>query len=130
MKEFEDYRFYFTYDNNVLYCKFKLSHYTKESIDFGVKKRIELTENKTHYMLSDVSLLKGGMKDARDRMAEKDAFKNLHGVAIVTNKAIQKTLINLFTIFYKSTIPQKTFSNKEDALNWINNHKTLTNGHS
>jgi len=117
--EYEDNRIRFYWQNNILMCDFLVENADYEYIDFGVKKRLEITGDKNVVMISDISRLKSSTREARERMADKDAAYGIAAAGVVLNSRVQKVIYNFFQAIYKQPAPAKLFSNKEDAIKWI-----------
>ena len=58
-------------------------------------------------------------KEARDFLSSKEGIKGLKAGAIVLDSPFSSFLGNFFIKISKPKIPAKIFSNKEDALKWL-----------
>jgi hypothetical protein len=120
----------FYWQEGILMCDWHIEHGSYEFVDYGIKKRLELTGDKQIVMLSDIRKLKTTTREARQRMAAEDGQIGLLAVGVVMNSKLQATIFNFFMkINFPSTIPTKVFSNKEDAILWCKSFiKTEPNG--
>ena len=99
-------------------CDWFVEHADKEFVDFGIKKRLEITKNNPCVMISDISSLKSVTREGRQRMSEKDAARNVIAVGIVIKSKVQVVIYRFFNAIYKQPAPAKIFTNKEDAIKW------------
>jgi|GEM_PF-4285037 len=98
--------------------------YTPEIIDFGVKKRTELSSGKSYPMLSDFRQVKKfADKTCRDRLTEEDACKDISALAVVVKNKIQYLYVSIVTQINKSRIPIQIFTDYEKAHSWLQQFK-------
>lgn len=109
------------YDNNIIYIKWNSEFIDFKFIEDLTKKRLELTKNIEIKMISDISSVKSGTKEARKRLTKYDGLIGLKVLAIVCKSKVQQTLIQLINAIYKPNIETKVFHKKENAFNWILN---------
>ncbi|MDD3875945.1 MAG: hypothetical protein PHT69_04955 [Bacteroidales bacterium] len=88
-------------------------------VDLGIRKRLEIADNKSYPILSDLSLLKGISAEGRKRMAEDDGLVSLKAQAIIYGSKFQKIAIQMYLLIYKPSVPVKIFKDKEIALQWL-----------
>jgi hypothetical protein len=117
--EYEDDRLRFYWQDDILMCDWLAEAGDYEFVDFGIKKRLEITGDKKIVMISDVRFLKFSTREARQRLADKDAAHGVIAVGVVLNSKVQIAIYNFFQAIYKQPTPAKLFSNKEDAIKWI-----------
>jgi len=117
--EYEDDRLHFYWQDDILMCDWFAEFGDYDFVDFGIKKRLEITGDKKVVMISDVRFLKSSTREARERLAEKDAAHGVIATGVVLNSKVQIAIFNFFQAIYKKPTPTKLFSNKEDAIKWI-----------
>ncbi len=111
--------FCFYWHEGILMCDWFIEHLDYEFVDFGIRKRIEITGDKPIVMISDISSIKSSTREARQRMAQKDGAKDVIAVGIVIKSKVQAVIYKFFNAIYKQPAPAKIFTNKEDAIKWI-----------
>jgi hypothetical protein len=99
-------------------CDWLVEHADYEFVDFGTKKRLEITGTNSCVMLSDIRKLKSISREARQRLAGKDGSIGVIAVGIVMNSKIQAVMFNFFNMIYKAPSPVKLFTDKEEAIKW------------
>jgi len=111
--------------NNIVqitvYCEFA----DFDIVNEGILSRNELCEGKTYPLFSDIRTLKSSTREARERMAAKDAGIGVSAVAILINSKAQRIIYNFFNSIYKAPAPTRLFTNKEKALKWLEQYKTI-----
>jgi hypothetical protein len=110
-------------EDDILYITYTFEDYTEQMVDAGIKQRYELTKDKSYPMYADIRKVKSFTRDARQRMAQKDAGAGTKAVAIMTNSRVQEVIYNFFNTIYKAPAPAKMFSNKEKAIEWLQQFK-------
>lgn len=123
MDEYKDDRFEIKLEGGIVYVIFK-----KEFLDFDfvndiINKRLEITQNEIYPMFSDFRVVKSGSREARQRMAGKDAGIGVNAVAIYVNSQVHKVIYNFFNSIYKAPAPARLFTDKNKALKWLENYK-------
>ena len=119
-------------EDGIIFVYFLSETITYNIVDFGIKKRLEMAKGKSYPFFANMLNVKHFPREARERMAQKDAASGTTCVAIVFKSKIQVVLLNFFNRIYKAPAPTKLFTNEEDALAWlkqqiinINNKKTV-----
>ncbi|HET8963675.1 MAG TPA: hypothetical protein VFM99_07250 [Chitinophagales bacterium] len=121
-KEYETVFFWKEEQDDVLFFKYA----PKLEMDIEIAKkivenRLEYTNNKPMYTVIDGSNLKSTTKEARDYMTNPDGgLKGILAGAFLANSVVTTVIINLYLTINKPPTPAKFFSNKQDALKWIN----------
>jgi hypothetical protein len=123
MAEFKDDRFYIAVKDGITIIEWLANEYNYEDVDFGIKKRIEITEGKEYPMFSDLRTAKFGTREARQRLSDSDAGKGIIAVAVLVNSKVQRILYNFFTSIYKDPAPTRLFTDKAEAYKWLEQYK-------
>jgi len=111
--------FELTFEDNFLYVNWLKEKYNENDIDFIIKKRLELANGRFYLVLTDLSNVKSGSRAALRRMAEGDAFWGIIASAALCKSKVQQMMYKMFHAIWKSRIPHKSFTKKEDALTWL-----------
>lgn len=110
-------------EDGIVHASFLEECFTYEMANAGVLYRLNLTKDKCYPLLSDITRLKDISKEARLRLAEKDAQGGTSACAILIKSKTQKIIYNFFILFTKSPIPTKMFTNREKAKEWLEQYK-------
>lgn len=95
-------------------------HITIEVAQALVKSRLEYTGNAPHYTVIDFTNVLKVDKAAREYMNDaKYGLKNIKGGAFLSNSIIGTFFINLYLKIDKPKIPARFFTNKADAVKWL-----------
>lgn len=82
--------------------------------------RLEFTQNRDHYLIIDLSNVRHVSSEAKEFMQKPDAgLKNILGAAFIASNPVSALIANIF-IKTPKDFQAKFFSNKNDALAWIN----------
>ncbi|HET8963674.1 MAG TPA: hypothetical protein VFM99_07245 [Chitinophagales bacterium] len=84
-----------------------------------VANRLEFTENRSHYIIINVSNAKEVTHEAKVYMQNPEAgLKNILGAAFLASNPVSALFANIF-IKTRKSFPANFFSNRKDALKWI-----------
>lgn len=111
-------------EDGVIHAKNTQRHYTREMVDFVLKQRDEIRKGKDYPLLSYMHNMSSATKSARERLMEEDANTGITAMAVLTSNRVQNVYFNFMTTIYKMRKPVKMFSNKEKALQWLQQYKT------
>ncbi len=123
MINYQDENFKIELKNGILHVEWLKETYDFESIDYIIKKRIEIIGDQSFPIFTDLRLLKGGSRQARERLAGKDAGIGVSAVAVLVSTRVQKTMYNFFNAIYKAPVQARVFTDKEKALQWLEKYK-------
>ncbi len=121
--EYSDSRFSVKLENGIMHISYKQEFVDYDYVNDLINKRLEISGKKSYPMLSDFRIVKNGSRDARQRFAEKDAGEGVDVVAIVVKSKVQKMMYEFFNMIYKAPAPAKLFTDKEQALKWLEKQK-------
>jgi len=120
MKELENEFIKFWFENDILYSQFKRpTEGTLENIKEIINLRHQISGGKKQYWCYDFNGIRSYDIHARD-YAEKKGQEYLYGCAILLNSHVTKFILNTFMILKNPVVPLKGFTNKKDAVNWLN----------
>ena len=88
-----------------------------------VSDRVRLTAGKPYTMLAEVRYLKSFSSDAREYFASREGSQDLLAIAFLVSTQIEKFMIRLFIELNRPPVPCHIFSNKDEAIEWLNQHK-------
>lgn len=80
---------------------------------------LSLTEGKEYGVILDSMLYTSISTEARNIMTSKSVEKNRLATAIVVHELPQRIIGNFYIKFNKPSVPTKLFSNKKEALIWM-----------
>ncbi len=123
MKEYKDSRFSMKIEDGILHAIFNEEFVDYSLVNDGINKRIELTQGTSYPMLSDFRKVKSGTRQARERMSAKDAGIGISAVAILIESGVQRVIYNFFHSIYKAPAPARLFTNRDKALEWLQQYK-------
>lgn len=125
MTEYSDERFSLKLLDGIIYMDWKLENADYNFVNDAIKYRLMITNGKSYPLLSDITKLKNGTKEARERLADKDGQANLSALAVIYDSKFQGLLMTLFNLIYKHSIPTKYFSSnsKIQAIEWLQQYK-------
>jgi hypothetical protein len=123
MTELENEFIRFWVVDGILYSKFKCEvNIDLDIIQKLIESRHTISNNVNQYWCYDVEEVKGFPKECRD-YADVYGQDFLFACALVINSHIQKFIFNTFLKLKKSKIPFQAFTNKEKAVEWLNELK-------
>ena len=89
-----------------------------------VDNRLDYTHGKPVYTMIDFTNVKSVTKEARDYMNNpQGGLKALLGGAFLSNNVVATLFINLYLKVNNPSIPAKLFTNKAEAIHWLNKIK-------
>jgi len=123
MIQYKDENFIVELIDGIIHVVWLKERYEYEEVDFIIKKRIEMCDGKAYPIFTDLRLLKTGSRQARERLAGKDAGVGVIAVAVLVSTRVQQTLYSFFHAIYKAPAKAKIFSDKSKALEWLEQFK-------
>ena len=85
-----------------------------------IEDRLTFSKGNPVYTLIDFTNVKSVTKEARDFMnSPEGGLKGLLGGAFLSNNVVATLFINLFLKISRPSIPAKVFTNRGEALNWL-----------
>ncbi|MBA0884159.1 DUF7793 family protein [Flavobacterium undicola] len=123
MKEVENDFIKFWIEDDILHSQFKkTTEGTIENIKAIIDLRHQISAEKKQYWCYDFNGIKSYEKDARD-YADKNGQEGLYACAAVLNSHIAKFILNAFMVLKKPTVPLRGFTQKSEAIHWLNELK-------
>ena len=110
-------------NDGIVYVDFLAEYVIFEIIEEGIKARLEITKDKSYPMLSDIRKVKSLSREARQRISQKDSGSGTSAAAILTSSKIHEVICNFFYAIYKAPAPSKMFTNREKAIEWLQQFK-------
>lgn len=74
-------------------------------------------------VMSVLGDMKNISKETRDYLASEESTRNMRALALVVNSSLSKIVGNLFLQFSRPRIPNKLFTDKGKALEWLRQFK-------
>lgn len=90
-----------------------------------VQDRIKVSDGKVSPILIDLRNLVTSDNATRSYLATDEAEKYLNAGAMLINNEIQRLLMNLYLKIDRPRLPAKVFTNREKALEWLQQFKYL-----
>ncbi len=114
-------------DETIVFIKYALKlEITLDVAKELVRTRLEYTKHKQHYTVIDFTNVLKVDKEARAYMNEEEhGLKNIIAGAFLSNSIIGIFFINLYLKINKPKVPAKFFQNKQDAIMWLQQIKTI-----
>jgi hypothetical protein len=97
---------------------------TLEIAKENVKQRLKLTDGKTYPMFSDIRNVVSVDKAAREYLAGGEAIEGLSAGALLIKTQFEKIMSTLWMMINKPPRPLKTFTDKDDAIRWLEQFKS------
>lgn len=88
-----------------------------------VKARLDICQGKMYPMLSDIRSIQHVDKSAKQYLASEAGVLQLSAGALLVNNRFQKIISNLFILTNKLAVPSKVFTNKPQAIIWLEQFK-------
>lgn len=126
MNEYLDENFHIKLEDGIVKIIWLKEYYDYPTVDLGIKKRIEISGGHDGPMFSDFRKVKSGSREARERLAGKDAGTNVTAVAVLVSTEVHKVLFSFFNSIYKAPAPTKIFTSEEKALKWLEKYKIMS----
>jgi hypothetical protein len=99
----------------------------KENVDISVEKMNELLQEavriagfKKYFVIVDARAGFRSEADVRDYYADNDYSKYRYADAFIVKSLAVRLMVNFYISFNKPSIPTKTFTDPEHAMQWIN----------
>ncbi|MGZ5243479.1 MAG: DUF7793 family protein [Bacteroidia bacterium] len=108
------------YDNNIVFAEFKINKLDLEAAKQTVMLRLGMVQGVNHLVLIDAQNVKTITKEARDYFASDEGTKFIIASALVLDSTVGKILGNFFLQISRPKVPLRLFTNKGDALEWLN----------
>lgn len=123
MKKFENDFAVAWFEDGIVFLKFQQDtildlEAIKQTIELG--KKITVEENK--YMLCDITNIRSVTNEAR-QYASKYGHSLIDACAVIVNSYFTKFLFTSYTKFIQLDVPFAFFTNKEKAVEWLNELK-------
>jgi hypothetical protein len=127
MENYVDEDFSIKIEDGIVFIVFFREHADFGFVDKGVKKRIEMTEGRPYPIITDMRKIKSATREARIRISEADAGAGCPAVAVIVNSKLQKVMYNLYNAIFRAPAPCRLFTERKDALEWIQQFKHIHN---
>ena len=98
---------------------------TLEVAQVSVAERLKLAEGKTYPLYADVSKAKSMTSEARAFLSEGDGIRGMSAGGFLIKTQIEAFLVNAWLKLYNPAVPTKLFTEKEKALEWLEQFKRI-----
>jgi type III secretory pathway component EscU len=121
--EYKEDRFIIKIVNGIVQIEWLVSFIDYDFINDIINKRLEITKDKTYPMFTDMRKVKSGTRQARERLASSDSAFGVAAGAILVSTKVHVIMYRFFNTIYKSPVPAKLFTDKDKALQWLEQYK-------
>jgi len=97
---------------------------TEEAAISIVGKRIRISKGRTYPALVDFCQIQYITKVAREYFAKGDGIRYLNSGAFLVKSQVQTIFINFFLMINKPVLPTKLFTDRQEAINWLQQFKS------
>ncbi len=119
VENYIDHDFSIKFEDDIVFVDYFIVDATYEVADRAIKKKLEMFQGKSFPIVADMRNVKTSTRESRQRMSEPDAAIGVKAVAVIINSKVQKVMFNFFSAINKRPAPARVFSNKEDAVKWV-----------
>ena len=96
-----------------------------ENAKIVVRDRLKVSNQVSRPLFVDLCNLLSADMDARKYMAKGEALHYLNATAILVKNQLSKLLAEIYIRINKPAIPTKFFSNKNEAIHWLEKYKYM-----
>lgn len=108
--------------DDIMYCIVNSEEMDIDFVKYSVDRRIAYSENNAYPCLFDVTKVKHSTKEARDYLAN-NGNELVLASALIVNSPMLKMAADFYVEVNKPVNPTKTFTDKNLALEWLNQFK-------
>jgi len=107
-------------ENGILYGQFSPNVIIDlEIAKITIEARLNICEGKDYLFLCDMSHVKSVTKEAREYLSTDVGIKGITAGALIIDSTVSRVIGNFFLSINKPKVPAKLFTNKEDAIRWL-----------
>jgi len=129
VKEYSDNHFEITLNNGIVHVKWLAEYINQtEVFDTAIRKRLEIQNYQTFPLFSDIRKLKGGNKEIKSRLTQKDALSNVSAVSVLCSSKYHISQFNWFNLKGETNIPSRLFIEEEEAIAWLKRYQQNGSG--
>lgn len=110
-------------DHDIFNLIYKNDEITLKIAQDVVKARLDICQRKVYPMLSDIRRIQHVDKFARQYLASEAGVMQLSAGALLVDNHFQKIVSNLFILTNKLAVPSRVFTNKQQAISWLEQFK-------
>jgi hypothetical protein len=110
-------------EGDIMFAEFKVPLMDLDAAKGSVAARLSAAGDKDYLCLIDSRKVNSITKEARDYLASDDGSKHIIASALVLDSKVGKLLGNFFLQINKPKVPLRLFTNRNDALEWLNSFK-------
>ena len=98
---------------------------TLEVARINVAERLKIADGKTYPVCVDFTKAKTASREARSYFSAGDGIRGISAGAFLVKTEIEAFLLNTWLKLYKPKVPAKLFTEKEEALEWLEPFKRI-----
>ena len=88
-----------------------------------IKDRFNLSNGKSYPVLAEGTSTKYWDREARDYSGRKENLEFISAGAFVVTLPLLQTLVNLYLTIFFIKFPSKTFSDRDEAIEWLKSYR-------
>ncbi len=92
---------------------------TLNSVQEGIKYRLEAVNGKPYPLLSNVKAMRQVSKEARVFLASEKGCEGVIAAAVLIESAVGRIIANFFIRIDKPLVPTKVFTDEAEAKKWL-----------
>ena len=120
---FEDENSKIWIENGIMNVSFKIPSVDAASAKFIAATRIRYCNEKSYPTVIDIREVKSVTKEARETLAVDEGIKFVSACAMLINSPVSKIIGNFFLTINKPSLPNRIFTDREEALKWLQQFK-------
>lgn len=114
----------FTYENNILIvCPVEGLFLDAPEMEAMLKEAVTFTGGEKYYALIDMTRHIDSTAEARNYYAVSEYSKFRYADALVIESLATRLVTNFYLSINKPSVPSKMFTDKQDAINWLQEQK-------
>jgi hypothetical protein len=98
---------------------------TLEIAQINVAARLKICDGKTYPVFADVRKAKNMSKETREFLSKDDGIRGISAGAFLVGTRIEAWIVNAWLSINPLTVPTKLFTEKDKALDWLQQFKRI-----
>jgi len=107
----------------ILHVNYFTSVLTMEIVETGIKQRMQMSAGKSYPMVADIRNIKTISLKVRSYLARPENSELLTAGAMIVKNTFQETIGNIFIFLNRPAVPARLFTDKKEAIKWLENYK-------
>jgi hypothetical protein len=107
----------------ILHVNYFTNVLTMEIVELGIKQRMDMSAGKSYPMVADIRNIKTISLKVRSYLARPENSQLLSAGAMIVKNTFQETIGNIFIFLNRPAVPARLFTDKKEAIKWLENYK-------